>query len=282
MKCQPFAHVVSSSLLTKVCDYCLKYEPCDENSLQICTKCHMVCYCSSQCQQEAWNSYHAKECPYLTLFKPTILPDVLRIIGRTILKLNANGKEEFVKLPNGQKRSYEDLKSHGKEIGKDVRLMEAFDTLYRSLQFCMKDGLPSREIVQSIYAKTLINQIDIYTHTGTRLGVGLYLDASVLDHACAPNAVTIFRGKEMIVRAIEDVDDFNDLSISYIPNLSVSTKKRRQDLLNEYYFHCECSKCQDVDSDIKKSSIICPDCSHCAPTSTGKCSDCQVKLSKLY
>ena len=60
------------------------------------------------------------------------------------------------------------------------------------------------------------------------------------------------------LRTIDQVDDFSDLRISYIPKLFERTEERRQRLMKNYYFLCECPKCLDVIGDQTKSSIKCP------------------------
>ena len=37
------------------------------------------------------------------------------------------------------------------------------------------------------------------------VGVGLYLEGSVFDHSCKPNATVVFAGKRIIVRTIRSV-----------------------------------------------------------------------------
>ena len=71
---------------------------------------------------------------------------------------------------------------------------------------------------------------------------GLYLEASAIDHSCVPNAVWSYQGKEMIIRTINNVEDFSDLRISYLLKLYENTSRRRQKLLKEYYFLCNCSR----------------------------------------
>ena len=48
-----------------------------------------------------------------------------------------------------------------------------------------------------------------------------------MDHSCAPNAVWISKGKELVIRCIseEKIEKISDLRISYIPNLYESTGK---------------------------------------------------------
>ena len=59
---------------------------------------------------------------------------------------------------------------------------------------------------------------------------GLYLEASAIDHSCIPNAVWSYQGKEMIIRTIDNVEDFSNLRISYLLKLYENTSKRRQKL----------------------------------------------------
>ena len=47
------------------------------------------------------------------------------------------------------------------------------------------------------------------------VGRGLYLGLSSLGHSCAPNATVINLGKEIVVRAIEDVENFSTVRIEH-------------------------------------------------------------------
>ena len=69
-------------------------------------------------------------------------------------------------------------------------------------------------------------------------------------------------------------DNFCDLRISYIP-LFDRTERRRQDLMEFYYFHCECSRCHDVEKDHLKSSILCLECKGCVPIGQDYCKKCE-------
>ena len=77
-------------------------------------------------------------------------------------------------------------------------------------------------------------------------------------------------GKEMIIRTIENVNDFSDIRHSYLKNLSASTKKRQEKLLQDHYFLCECTRCLDTKSDNLKNSMKCTKCN----------SGCVLKLVK--
>ena len=94
-----------------------------------------------------------------------------------------------------------------------------------------------------------------------------------MDHSCAPNAVWISKGKELVIRCIseEKIENISDLRISYIPNLYESTERRRDLLMEDYYFECQCSRCLDEISDHWKTSLLC-----------SKCLKGRVKISSEY
>ena len=58
-------------------------------------------------------------------------------------------------------------------------------------------------------------------------------------------------------RTINSVETFSDIRISYRPILYDTTKERREGLMKSYHFTCHCHKCQDVQADHLKSSVIC-------------------------
>ena len=134
---------------------------------------------------------------------------------RTVLKLKNGGEKQYAILPNGKKRYFHDLISHQNEIICDSTKMQDFQFSYNLLQVWFKDQVPSQIEMLDIFGKLVINQFGISNESIEFVGIALYLLSSVLDHSCAPNVQQIFKGKEMIVRAIENVDDFSDLRISY-------------------------------------------------------------------
>ncbi|OAF65026.1 hypothetical protein A3Q56_07252 [Intoshia linei] len=71
---EPYAYVVNSEYLGKVCNNCFK-----RTQLKTCSNCKSVYYCTSKCQIENWNNVHKYICKYLKM-KPDINPQ-----SRTVL-----------------------------------------------------------------------------------------------------------------------------------------------------------------------------------------------------
>lgn len=55
----------------------------------------------------------------------------------------------------------------------------------------------------------VINSFSILDISGHSIGTGLYLAASVVDHSCNPNAVTVFDGTTLYIRSLEDLENIN-------------------------------------------------------------------------
>ena len=70
----------------------------------------------------------------------------------------------------------------------------------------------------------------------------------------------------MILRTLDHVSDFSSLRIAYT-RLIGTIEDRRKDLMEQYYFFCDCIKCNDIESDRLKTSLIClhSECRGCVP-----------------
>lgn len=272
-RCQPFAYVVSQSLRTTVCDFCLRSSTNEEWNYKKCSGCKYVYYCHVSCQKRAWLTNHREECAYLRKVSPKIPTDTVRLMARIIIKLKNGGLRDAGKLPDGQLRYFEDLMSHHKDIVRDMDRIEAFQAFYAVLQDCLGDKLPPKPEVLEVYGKILINSFNIMNNDYQPVGIGLYLEASILDHSCYPNATVVFDGKQLLLRTIKPVKSFADIRISYT-NLLDSNQVRRENLQNQYYFTCECARCKDDEIDVEKASVACGSCQGCVPVSLRRCIEC--------
>lgn len=92
------------------------------------------------------------------------------------------------------------------------------------------------------------------------VGAGVYLTASMLNHSCNPNAVAAWgvrsaeekkevEGdgidmKEIVVVVSREVRKDEPICISYGPQLGkMSVEKRKLELMEKYFFECECEAC---------------------------------------
>ena len=79
-------------------------------------------------------------------------------------------------------------------------------------------------------------------------GTGVYLLASIFDHSCRPNCTVVFKGRELVVMATEDIPAGDIPSVAFISYLNTmdDTKTRQLQQKAIWYFSCCCSLCQDT------------------------------------
>ena len=173
--------------------------------------------------------------------------------------------------------------------------------LYKYFRLLPIENLTYEEFVE-IYGILDTNRTTIYSGdflNTTAVGVGIYLVSvnfkhfvkykksnfkycqgySAIDHSCAPNAQVHFIGKELAVRAIEDIEDFSKVRVSYLPDIATFSFVRKKLLKDAYFFDCTCPRCRDPDEeDAKLQSLKCKRCKGWVDCTSLKCSECKEKL----
>ena len=294
---KPFIYFVDPKYRKVVCDWGLKM--CEnEGILKACIKCKWVHYCDQTCQKEAWNSHHKLECKYLQ--KQSMTENLKEIFSgdcgdywqdhflkllKTTLKLNNNGTEEVFQLPNGKKRRFADLVSNSEERRKQLEQKNMFGnilSMYEEFRIWLEDiMLPSFIEFFEIFGKWQTNAISMmamdFDKPCINIAGGLYLGYSSLDHSCVPNALWFNIGKAVVVRIIEDVENFSAIRVSYFEACE-KTHERREYLRENYFFNCTCLKCENPDSDAKFSSLKCKSCPGWVHEITRICIGCNQSL----
>ena len=286
---QPFSHIINNKFRSTFCDWCIQEKESDKK-LTKCHKCNEVFYCNRACQRKAYVTYHKSECGKLKTITSDISPemkDVLIFMGRTIKKVQNGGDKLIAKLPDGTERCFDDLMSHEEEI---LQIHSETIAPFRTgTPWCQTFfGDASFEYLLRIFGKININKHGIISSKMAHIGDALYIGASAIDHACSPNAIFVTKnGKEISIRALEKVENFSEVRISYIKP-SDNTENRRNKLKLHYHFDCECRLCEDEEKDNCRSSMLCPKAKigdldyyeHCVPMKTAQCIKCGSRISK--
>nr|XP_027210286.1 histone-lysine N-methyltransferase SMYD3-like [Penaeus vannamei] len=138
---------------------------------------------------------------------------------------------------------YSDIKVR-KDYMKDVEKMMSDLKTYIGESF-----LPNESDFLGIYGRVMVNRFCLHDEELGMVGSGLYLAASIFDHACIPNCSFSFEGTKVVIRALTDMDDFsfNKCRISYLDPLQ-GTKERREELYKFWFFWCDCKPCHDEET----------------------------------
>ncbi|XP_026323711.1 histone-lysine N-methyltransferase ASHR1 [Hyposmocoma kahamanoa] len=239
---QPFAFVLSSKEKGLRCDNCL-----EKGKVLKCSGCQFVHYCGRICQKEAWSD-HKWECANLKRVSPKVIPDAARMLAKIINRLNRGDGNSYRAFYSATSfRMWKDLMSHYSDLKADKKRMDHFTSLCVVLYEFLKDiSLPNTVELMGLYGRMVINSFTILDNDMNSIGTGVYLACSILDHSCNPNAVATFDGKTISIRATKDISylDWDQIRISYI-DLMKTPYERQTELLQNYYFLCECDRCMD-------------------------------------
>ncbi|XP_073950793.1 histone-lysine N-methyltransferase SMYD3-like [Choristoneura fumiferana] len=239
---QPFAFVLTSKEKGNRCDNCL-----EKGKVLKCSGCQFVHYCGRSCQKDAWND-HKWECANLKRVAPKVIPDAARMLAKIINRLaRGDGHSHRAFYSATSFRMWKDLMSHYSDLKADKKRMDHFSTLCVVLFEFLKDiSLPNTVELMGIYGRMVINSFTILDTDMNSIGTGIYLASSVVDHSCDPNAVATFDGKTINIRALKDLPclDWDQIRISYI-DLMNTPYERQTELLDNYYFLCQCERCMD-------------------------------------
>ena len=130
------------------------------------------------------------------------------------------------------------------------------------VQLMGENDAPDPNYFLECYGRMAINSFNLLEDGNDEaVGTALYVGPSIMNHSCQPNACVRFEQKNIVVRALEDMEcrDFSKIFISYI-DVMETTKRRQDHLLKNYYFLCQCPRCLDIEFERDFSCIRCAIC----------------------
>ena len=196
LRCDPFAFVVTPGF--DICDWCLK----KKEDLLKCEGCGVTRYCSKSCSEKAWKEGHHRECKLMKKSPENVPSDMSLLMARIALKQMEEDDHCQVVLPDNSSRGFTDLIGHFDETSQTKDKMESFEKHCEEIWKYVGDIQISKDDLFKIYCKLLINSfgIDWDEDISSRVGKGLYLAGSAIDHGCWPNAIWVFSGKTLSIR----------------------------------------------------------------------------------
>ena len=183
--------------------------------------------------------------------------------------LLANRPEDLTrkfKLIDGSEISFEDVKSHLDDLKTNRRKAPSIGPTFALLE-SLGVAFDEKNLLVSLTRST--SSIGIEDLFSRSIGFGTYVEASIFDHSCRPNAATVTNGSELQVRAIRPILLNEPVTINYI-NCKWSRSERQMVLQDDYYFTCQCVRCEREGDDGEDDSI----CREIAPI--------KERLDELY
>ncbi|XP_076035208.1 histone-lysine N-methyltransferase SMYD3-like isoform X2 [Oratosquilla oratoria] len=207
---------------------------------------------------------HAHECKPLQRLGDNVPSNFCRFLARIIMKLKDGGDKIGEKVTENRSRRFKDLMNHYTDIKDNPERQKDISELMVELEnFIGKRNMPDRTDFTGIYGRVLVNQFSLLDASLTIIGTGLYLGASVLDHACKPNAYPSFDGRKLNIISLVDwpVLDMSKVFISYVDPI-LPRNLRRQHLHHLWFFWCDCWVCNDDQREEIVNSMKCAEV-HC-------------------
>lgn len=223
------------------CNACLK-----KTKLLACSRCRQVYYCSKQCQVTNW-SLHKLECRYLQELQK-LDKDIVENIGTNISQVSVFGPvglkmliSDALQKDKDHLRSISDLTVCQNQTVEGNTLIEIF---YEAIsKFVPKKFVFPKNYSISKYIKAFLENSFYIGNEEENIGLGLYLNSSLFNHACLPNCFCIFEGKKIRFIAKRDIAKGEELTIAYMDLMASCTEERKIEIKSKQGFDCWCDTC---------------------------------------
>jgi hypothetical protein len=273
-----FATTLNTQFFDSFC-----YNCCEElrSRLYPCHDCSTVSFCSKDCYEQSWQSFHKDECPDLSIILSMgILRLSLRILMvagiETAVAVDREAQKETSSPTSNHKfkwncdyKSLYNLSDHSKDLS---YLVSARQTLAASFMlFFLSERLkviqtsdPDYYRVGALLLKQIhqisINSIVIFHQPivsgphdiygidlkSQSIGSAIFPTISLMNHSCVPNTEIFYRGSTAFVKTMQPLAAGQEITFSYGPIYKKMSRAERLDTLaNQYYFKCDCTACSD-------------------------------------
>ena len=218
--------------------------------VNLCTGCKKVRYCSRRCQSQAWKAVHKRECKELSK-ESELIPGPVHAVIQIMQGLSVGDKRYN---PILEMEAHRDLfeKIGGKK-------WEAMKLMVHTAVTFMLDRQGVKVQGESAIMATCVlmcNSSRLVTPTFDPLGLILDPQVAMINHSCTPNAIIVFDGPKLTVRALDAIASGDEVLISYIDS-TAPYGVRQAELRDQYFFTCSCEKCQ-LGSEAPQDAFLTP------------------------
>ncbi|VDO31462.1 unnamed protein product [Haemonchus placei] len=223
--------------LNAYCHSCLKMG----SDLKKCKGCRMFYYCSADCQKKDW-PLHKTECSMCKVLDGVSNEEV-RLVMRLAIKWAAGEMGEIT------------VRTLNRIVVADVRSLSTLEDHADAFE------IKSRQIFR-LARVACVNSFSLTNNYSTTIGIALCIKLSVIDHSCKPNVRYAYRGTTAVMVPTDmshKPKSLKEARHSYINDL-LPRKVRREILMKDYNFHCECEGCLDEERNERMEAWHCDEC----------------------
>lgn len=243
---RPFIAVLDKPRVEDTCAWCFSWTELPVLSgagvnraakVNWCTGCKKVKYCSKRCQSQAWKAIHKRECKEL-YNEPERIPNTVHAVIQIMIGLS-QGDKKYNPILEMEAHRDEFEKAGGKRWEAMQLMVHTAMTFMQERQGVKVQG----ESAIMAMCVLMCNSSRLVTPTFDPLGLILDPQAAIINHSCTPNAIIVFDGPKLTVRALDAIPTGGEVLISYIDS-TAPYGVRQAELKDQYFFTCNCKKCQ--------------------------------------
>ncbi|PMD41801.1 SET domain-containing protein [Hyaloscypha variabilis F] len=235
----PYLLIVEKEALENVCSFCLIEASSVDIPLKRCSACRVPRYCSSGCQKKDWTVVHQKECPILKK-----LPDIPPTPVRALMQLLLRHQHGTSLDPR-----WAGLESHVADMKKDRKRWDEIVLQAQAAVGFSKSPQDRIEVTIQVLCRMITNAFRATLADDSPVGLCFEPILALANHSCSPNAVVVFDGRSVALRALDSIKKGEQVFISYITAMEDRTSRQR-DLKQRYFFDCQCEKCREDETSI--------------------------------
>lgn len=241
-----YAAVVFDSLTHRVCHTCFRRQ----EKLHRCGHCKFAHYCDRTCQKDAW-AVHKSECAAIKKLGK-VPTENIRLAARILWRVEREGTG----LSEGCIVAVDDLQNHVESLGEEQRKDLEADVQAFLNYWPPESSMFGVQYISNVFGVINCNGFTVSDQRGLQaVGVAIFPNLCLVNHDCWPNCTVIFNNgnrqavKSMFhtemrieLRALGKINKGEELSVSYVDFLNLSTERKEQ-LRSQYYFDCNCEHC---------------------------------------
>lgn len=226
LRCDPLVEMLINP--ARHCSNCYAPLDCHKKRAE-CPSCRRFAYCSEACRTAHWDSAHSKECRAVALFDTPYAQSIAAFFIRIV---NCGDKWTFLR----PSPTY-DPATH--------RMPAAYAAVYETMLQKGAIAAVPPETLGMMFACIYNNSFTIESSSccSEKVGIAVYLEASLFSHSCVYNASRSFSGKTACFRASRPIEPGDEIVITYTDKLDESLGVRRQVLYDHFGFVCKCERC---------------------------------------
>ncbi|EMD31905.1 hypothetical protein CERSUDRAFT_119222 [Gelatoporia subvermispora B] len=295
---KPHVTVLSTTYLDSYCSACCG--PAPETGLKRCTRCRVVWYCDSCCQNNDW-PIHKDECIAIQRWASSapspdvaIPSDAIRCLGRILLTQQHRGLDSIWSKEINAMQSHRSsmqpsaVESHTHMAHSLVRYLGIANPAELA-----PFGLNSAGNLVDLISRFATNTFTLTSFSLTPIGICICPSIALANHSCEPNAAIVFprssslpQAQEplMHLMAIRDIAPNEQVVAAYV-DVTLPRELRQKALQETYSFTCKCKLCTKRMAVDPRAAMWCPKlCGGICPVPTEednltRCTKCNTAVT---